>query len=54
MPLITGGKMSNIGEMKTGFDMPVPEGFVHYLFGFKRFIEYHALADRTERIAHGA
>ena len=53
MPLITGGKMSNIGEMKNRLDLPVPEGFVITSSAFKRFIEYHALADRLKGLLTG-
>ena len=53
MPLIAGGKMSNIGEMKNRLDLPVPEGFVITSSAFKRFIEYHALADRLKGLLTG-
>jgi pyruvate,water dikinase len=53
MPLIAGGKMSNIGEMKNRLNLPVPEGFVITSSAFKKFIEYHALADRLKGLLTG-
>ncbi|MBI5848822.1 MAG: hypothetical protein HZB31_12920 [Nitrospirae bacterium] len=48
MPLVAGGKMANIGEMRNRLQLPVPEGFVISSSAFKKFIQYHNLDDRMK------
>lgn len=46
MPLIAGGKMANIGEMRNRLQLPVPEGFVISSSAFRKFIQHRNLSDR--------
>ena len=48
LPLIAGGKMSNIGEMKNRLGLPVPDGFVISSAAFRKCMEYHSLSDRLK------
>ena len=50
MPLIAGGKMANIGEMKNRLGLPVPDGFVITSSSFRKFLEFHGLKDRLKEM----
>ncbi len=43
MSNIAGGKMANLGEMKTNLNLLVPEGFVITAYAFEKFLEHNKL-----------
>jgi pyruvate,water dikinase len=43
-----GGKMANLGELKTRLKLPVPEGFAVSAFAYKHFLESTGLAAELE------
>ena len=43
-----GGKNANLGEMRTGADVPVPRGFAVTVTAFHRFMAYEGLSEKVE------
>lgn len=42
---IAGGKLANLGEVKSSVGIPAPEGFSITAYAFKRFMEHNRLSD---------
>lgn len=46
MSLVAGGKMANLGEIRSATRLRIPEGFVISSSAFRRFMDHHALQER--------
>lgn len=53
MTLVAGGKMANLGEIRTSLGIPVPEGFVVTSSAFKRFVEHSQLQEKLSSSLSG-
>ncbi|NTW66416.1 MAG: hypothetical protein HGB21_08960, partial [Nitrospirae bacterium] len=42
---VAGGKLANLGEVKSSVGIPAPEGFSITAYAFKRFMEHNRLSD---------